>query len=326
MLEDAGYIREDGPRLRADAAGRPQDRREGAHATSSPHLNKDRIGQHELRPTTAVAGDRTDVTKPTSSAIRSCSICKDGDERGAAGQERSASRRCSSQPRDFEVYRTELTVRESLDGADDRHEPLDVLHGCFTRRQAGRAGARLADPRQVSRATTCTSSASRTWRRRSSRTTADLTWNECSYGTNMQHGFLLARQILARHKGGNRQIIMITDGEPTAHFEERQSTSPIRRPRGRSRRRCGRCVRCTRDGITHQHVHAGAVAVPDAVRQRPDRRSTAAASSSPRPTGSASTSWSTTSPTSASGYSERLIPFWPFSCAIGATRVGVECL
>jgi uncharacterized protein with von Willebrand factor type A (vWA) domain len=46
-----------------------------------------------------------------------------------------------------------------------------------------------------------------------------LTWNEWVYGTNMQHGFMLARSLLARHKGGNRQIIMITDGEPTAHFE-----------------------------------------------------------------------------------------------------------
>ena len=46
-----------------------------------------------------------------------------------------------------------------------------------------------------------------------------LTWNEWVYGTNMQHGFMLSRQLLARHKGGNRQIIVITDGEPTAHFE-----------------------------------------------------------------------------------------------------------
>jgi uncharacterized protein with von Willebrand factor type A (vWA) domain len=46
-----------------------------------------------------------------------------------------------------------------------------------------------------------------------------LTWNEWVYGTNMQHAFMMARDLLARHKGANRQIIMITDGEPTAHFE-----------------------------------------------------------------------------------------------------------
>jgi uncharacterized protein with von Willebrand factor type A (vWA) domain len=37
------------------------------------------------------------------------------------------------------------------------------------------------------------------------------------YGTNMQHGFVLARQMLARETG-TKQIIMITDGEPTAHI------------------------------------------------------------------------------------------------------------
>jgi uncharacterized protein with von Willebrand factor type A (vWA) domain len=37
------------------------------------------------------------------------------------------------------------------------------------------------------------------------------------YGTNMQHGFALSRQLLARQHG-HKQIIMITDGEPTAHI------------------------------------------------------------------------------------------------------------
>tara|TARA_B100001750_G_scaffold165861_1_gene134430 strand:- start:2 stop:562 length:561 start_codon:yes stop_codon:yes gene_type:complete len=39
------------------------------------------------------------------------------------------------------------------------------------------------------------------------------------YGTNMQHGFALARQMLANCLG-TRQIIMITDGEPTAHIAD----------------------------------------------------------------------------------------------------------
>ena len=36
------------------------------------------------------------------------------------------------------------------------------------------------------------------------------------YGTNMQHGLILARKMLA-HQPGTKQIILITDGEPTAH-------------------------------------------------------------------------------------------------------------
>lgn len=47
----------------------------------------------------------------------------------------------------------------------------------------------------------------------------EITWGDYVYGTNMQHGLFLARRLLARHKGGNKQIILITDGEPTAHFE-----------------------------------------------------------------------------------------------------------
>ncbi|MCB1258048.1 MAG: hypothetical protein KDB26_13125 [Microthrixaceae bacterium] len=44
----------------------------------------------------------------------------------------------------------------------------------------------------------------------------EVTWDYV-YGTNMQHGFQLARQLL-RTQSGNKQIIMITDGEPTAHI------------------------------------------------------------------------------------------------------------
>ena len=39
------------------------------------------------------------------------------------------------------------------------------------------------------------------------------------YGTNMQHGFMLARDMLAKQIG-TKQIIMITDGEPTAHIDD----------------------------------------------------------------------------------------------------------
>jgi uncharacterized protein with von Willebrand factor type A (vWA) domain len=44
----------------------------------------------------------------------------------------------------------------------------------------------------------------------------EVSW-DFVYGTNMQHGFLLSRQLLAK-QNGTKQIIMITDGEPTAHI------------------------------------------------------------------------------------------------------------
>lgn len=39
------------------------------------------------------------------------------------------------------------------------------------------------------------------------------------YGTNMQHALLLARRLLSAHPGAEQQVIMVTDGEPTAHLE-----------------------------------------------------------------------------------------------------------
>jgi len=39
------------------------------------------------------------------------------------------------------------------------------------------------------------------------------------YGTNMQHAFLLARRLLNAHPSADKQVIMVTDGEPTAHLE-----------------------------------------------------------------------------------------------------------
>jgi uncharacterized protein with von Willebrand factor type A (vWA) domain len=45
----------------------------------------------------------------------------------------------------------------------------------------------------------------------------EVSW-DFVYGTNMQHGLVLARRMLAR-QSGTKQIIMITDGEPTAHVQ-----------------------------------------------------------------------------------------------------------
>lgn len=39
------------------------------------------------------------------------------------------------------------------------------------------------------------------------------------YGTNMQHAFHLAGRLLREHPRATKQVIMVTDGEPTAHLE-----------------------------------------------------------------------------------------------------------
>ena len=46
-----------------------------------------------------------------------------------------------------------------------------------------------------------------------------LQWDEYVLGTNMQHALLLAERLLAKHACPSKNIIMISDGEPTAHLE-----------------------------------------------------------------------------------------------------------
>jgi uncharacterized protein with von Willebrand factor type A (vWA) domain len=40
------------------------------------------------------------------------------------------------------------------------------------------------------------------------------------HGTNMQHAFMLARRLLADDPSPIKQVIMVTDGEPTAHLDD----------------------------------------------------------------------------------------------------------
>lgn len=79
---------------------------------------------------------------------------------------------------------------------------------------------------------------------------ATLSFGGFEYGTNLQHGLMLARQLLARSHSANRTIVVITDGEPTAHFEDGQvefSYPPTRRTISETLREVSRC---TREGIT----------------------------------------------------------------------------
>jgi uncharacterized protein with von Willebrand factor type A (vWA) domain len=76
----------------------------------------------------------------------------------------------------------------------------------------------------------------------------EVTWDYV-YGTNMQHGFMLARKMLSK-QSGTKQIIMITDGEPTAHIlpsgEPFFSYPPTHETVDLTLREV---ARCTRDGI-----------------------------------------------------------------------------
>ena len=75
----------------------------------------------------------------------------------------------------------------------------------------------------------------------------EVSW-DFVYGTNMQHAFVLARRLLA-HESGTRQIIMITDGEPTAHITDGQvffHYPPVQETIDKT---LAEVHRCTREGI-----------------------------------------------------------------------------
>ncbi|MHB8218923.1 MAG: vWA domain-containing protein [Acidimicrobiales bacterium] len=70
------------------------------------------------------------------------------------------------------------------------------------------------------------------------------------YGTNLQHALLMARKLLA-HQHGTKQIIVVTDGEPTAHIDPDGEVffnyPPVPETLHRT---MAEVVRCTRAGIT----------------------------------------------------------------------------
>ena len=69
------------------------------------------------------------------------------------------------------------------------------------------------------------------------------------YGTNLQHALLMARRMLA-HQHGTKQIIVVTDGEPTAHIEPDGEVIFNYPPMPETlRRTMAEVVRCTRAGI-----------------------------------------------------------------------------
>jgi uncharacterized protein with von Willebrand factor type A (vWA) domain len=77
-----------------------------------------------------------------------------------------------------------------------------------------------------------------------------LSWGDCDYGTNMHAGFALSRRLLARHPGGNKQVLMVTDGEPTAHLTQSGQADFNYPPTRETIQETLREVqRCTRDGI-----------------------------------------------------------------------------
>ena len=68
----------------------------------------------------------------------------------------------------------------------------------------------------------------------------------------MQHAFETARTLLSRSRGKNKQIILITDGEPTAYFEPGSTYPQFNYPPTKRtfEATLREVIRCTRESIT----------------------------------------------------------------------------
>ena len=206
---------------RVDRAGRGGEREE----TSKPYEFGDSF-QLDLRATLANAMAR---------------------EENAPG--RRTGRGVTLDPADFAVFRTEELTRTSTVLLVDMSRSM-LLRGCFVAAKKVAVALNTLIRTQFPRDDLAVIGFAYYAREIRSDSLAELTWHGYEYGTNLQHGLMLARRFLARSHGGNREIVVITDGEPTAHFEDGQiefSYPPTRRTIQETLREV---VRCTKEGIT----------------------------------------------------------------------------
>ena len=77
----------------------------------------------------------------------------------------------------------------------------------------------------------------------------EVSW-DYDWGTNIQHGLLVARSLLS-HQSGTRQVIMVTDGEPTAHWPPGAAEPVFAYPPAREtvEATLAEVARCGREGI-----------------------------------------------------------------------------
>ncbi|MDP9280502.1 MAG: VWA domain-containing protein [Chloroflexota bacterium] len=247
LLEDAGLIRKDGERYELTPRGiRKIGQRslEDIFAT----LKRDAFGSHRAR-TRGRGGDPTDELKTYE--FGDPFLLDLPDTVKNAVYRDGAHVPVKLKAEDFSVYRTELMTQSATAILVDVSRSM-LFRGCFLAAKkvtlALDSLIRSTFPKDDLYIVGFSALASQLKPQDLPR----LTWNEYIYGTNMQHAFETARTLLARSRGKNKQIILITDGEPTAHFEPgdpepKFAYPPTQRTREMTLREV---LRCTREGIT----------------------------------------------------------------------------
>ncbi len=215
MLEDAGLVENKEGRLELTPAG---IRRLGQNALAElfKKLSKDMMGGHQVD-RLGVGHERTYDTKPYEWGdpfnLQIERTLRNAVRRRSADGITSGPMRLL--PDDFEIEQTEQTVRSATVLMLDLSLSMPMRDNFLPAKKVAMALHALISM-QYPRDFLGIVGFSEVARELQAAQLPEVSW-DFVYGTNMQHGFVLARRMLARQTG-TKQIIMITDGEPTAHI------------------------------------------------------------------------------------------------------------
>src|SRR2546429_1938035 len=244
VLEKAGYVERRDRRLELTPRGMRRIG-QGALRDIFDQLKKARIGQHRL----ASGGLGTDASEELKIYEYGDPFLLDMHETLFNSLERQGQGvPVKIQPEDFTVHRTEHSTQASTVLMIDMSRSM-FLRGCFLAAKKVAIALDSLIRTQFPRDSLYVVGFSNYAVELKPQSLPAITLNDYVYGTNMQHGFQLARSLLARHRG-TRQIIMIADGEPTAHLEDNGRAYFAYPPTFRTIQETLREVRrCTRDRV-----------------------------------------------------------------------------
>jgi uncharacterized protein with von Willebrand factor type A (vWA) domain len=251
-LEAAGYVERAGERLELGPRG---TRRIGQKVLDElfARLGHDALGGHR-QDRSGRGGEREETSKPFEFGdpfhldLRSTMANALMREENAPPRPAGASA-IRLRADDFEVFRTDRSTSASTVLLVDMSRSM-LLRGCYLAAKKVALALEALIRTQFPRDHLAIVGFAYDAREIRPEALASLSWHGYEYGTNLQHGLQVARRILARQRSANREIVVITDGEPTAHVEhgEVEFNYP---PTSRTIRATLReVVRCTRDGIT----------------------------------------------------------------------------
>jgi uncharacterized protein with von Willebrand factor type A (vWA) domain len=217
LLQEAGYVTAD-DKMDLTARG---IRRIGQKALREVfvHLKKNRMGNH-LIDTRGANGDLLGDTKQYEFG--------DPFQIDLQTSIKNAVLRSGPQvpvrmiPQDFEVYRTEHMTRTATAVLLDQSRSMGLYNNFQAAKKVTLALMALIRT-QYPRDTLHIIGFSDYAREIKEDDLAKTSWNAWVSGTNLHHALMLARKLLSKEKGGTRQILLITDGEPTAHLEGGQA-------------------------------------------------------------------------------------------------------